>query len=175
MKILMIAPGFSPHSQRPLNWLLDNGCEVTFVDKKDPCPQGRDKYQFVPYPSSRGSRYYEKLGERIAGWLTLEMLTLQLRLLSRRVRPDVTHVHWVDHRAYHCMKAGLKPLVLSVWGSDINRLFLPNADPENRRMIGRVLAYADRVIVELPVMAERCDQLAGQKVNTEVLMLVVNI
>jgi len=97
-----------------------------------------------------------------------------LRLLWQRIRPDLVHVHWVDHRAYHCIKARLRPLVLSVWGTDINKHFLPDAKPENSRIIGQTLAYADRVIVETPFMAERCDLLAGRKVNTEVLVLGVN-
>lgn len=174
MKILMIAPGHSIHSKRPLIWLLENGFDVTFVDSTNPYPEGRDRYQFIPYPIPRGRRYYKMVGERIASWLSLWTIVIQLRVLWHRVRPDITHVHWVDRRAYHCVKAGLRPLVLSAWGTDINRHFLPDANPENCRIIGQTLAYADRVIVETPFMAERCDLLAGREVNTEVLVLGVN-
>ena len=170
----MLAPWFSIHSTRPLNWLLENGCHVTFVASNDPNPEHRDRYQFLPYPSPRGTRYYRRLGRRVVGRFALWTVVLQLRLLWRHVRPDVVHLHWVSRRAYHCVKAGLRPLVLSVWGSDINQHFLPDADPERRRITGQALAGADVVIVDALGMAEKCAVLAGREIRTELLHLGVN-
>ena len=170
----MLASWPSIHSQRPLNWLLENGCDVVFVDRKNPYPEGRDRYQFLPYPGPRGTRYYGRLGPRVASRFGLWTVALQLRLLWRRIRPDVVHLHWVNRHAYHCVKAGLRPLVLSVWGSDINRHFLPAADPEYRRIIGQALAHADLVIVDAQGMAEKCALLAGCEIRTELLHLGVN-
>lgn len=174
MKILMIAPGSSQHSQRPLNWLLQNGCDVVFMNSVNPYQEGHANYRFLPYPGPRGTRYYKWLDQKTANWLALWTIVLQLRLLWERIKPDVTHVHWVDHRAYHCAKAGLRPLVLSVWGTDVNQHFLSDADPENCRIIGQALTYANRVIVETPFMAERCSLLARQQINIEQVLLGVD-
>ena len=174
MKILMIAPGSSQHSQRPLNWLLQNEYDVVFMDSVNPYPEGHANYQFIPYPEPRLTRYYKWFGKNTAKWLALWTVALPLRLLWEQIKPDITHVHWVDHRAYHCAKAELRPLVLSVWGTDVNQHFLSDAEPENCWIIGQALAYANRVIAETPFMAERCNLLARQKINTEQLSLGVD-
>jgi len=175
MKILMLAPGRSIHSQRPLKWLLESGHDVTFVDLDNPCAGPRERYQFIPRPHAKWTRYSgtllsPKLADEFSNWT----VAVQLRRLWKRIRPDVVHVHWVDRRAYHCVKAGLKPLVLSVWGTDINRLFSADADPRYRRMIGHALAGADRVIVDAPDMFEKCSLLAGDHVHMDMLPLGVD-
>lgn len=174
MKILMIAPGNSIHSKRPLDLLLENGCDVTFVDSVNPYPKGRDRYQFLPYPSPRGMSYYKMLGESITGRLLFWSVVLQLWLLWRRIRPDVVHVHWVDYRAYHCVMARLRPLVLSIWGTDINQYYLPGADLEKLSTIRKVLAKADLVIVDAPIMSSKCAHLAKREIHTELLHLGVD-
>jgi glycosyltransferase involved in cell wall biosynthesis len=174
MKVLMLAPWFSVHATRPLNWLLENGCEVTFVDHGNPYPEPRDGYHFLPYPTPRGTRYYRRLGRRIAGRLGLWTVLFQLRRLSWRLKPDIVHLHWVDERACQCVQAGLRPLVLSIWGSDINYHFEPACDPARRRAIGRALAGADLILADAPDMPEKCARLAGKPVRTELLSLGIN-
>ncbi|MFQ5681801.1 MAG: glycosyltransferase family 4 protein [Candidatus Binatia bacterium] len=170
----MLAPWFNIHSRRPLNWLLGRGCDVVFVDRKDPYPEGRERYRFKTYPRS-GIRYCRRLlgcrtGDRFVNWTMVP----RLWLLWRRIKPDVVHLHWVDRRAYHCVKAGLRPLVLSVWGSDINQHFLTNANPDDRRIAGRALAGADLVLVDHPCMVEKCAILAGRSVRTKILHLGID-
>jgi glycosyltransferase involved in cell wall biosynthesis len=159
MKILMLAPWFSPHSTRPLNWLLDAGHHVTFMDSRDPYPEGRDKYNFIPFPyADSGDLTIQRLGQ-----------------IYHQLKPDVVHVHWVDIRAYFCVLAQLRPLILSVWGSDINQYLLrPDADKQAGKVIGQVLAAADLVLIDAPIMDERCDTLAERKVSTELLHLGID-
>src|SRR5947209_2461077 len=126
MKVMKIAPWYSIHSIRPLNWLLKYGHEVIFVGSKDPNPESRERYRFIPYPFARGARVYRKIlgpkrGDRVVDW----MLASLLHRIWRGARPDIVHVHYVDQCAYHCAKGGLSPLLLTVWGSDINQHFYP--------------------------------------------------
>ncbi len=174
MKILMIAPGNSIHSKRPLDLLLENGCNVIFVDSINPYPEGRDRYLFLSYPGPRGMSYYKILGEKITGRLMFWSVVLQLWLIWMRVRPDVVHVHWVDYRAYHCVMARLRPLVLSVWGTDINQYYLPGADTEKLSTIRKALAKADTVIVDAQIMYSKCAHLAKCEIHTELLHLGVD-
>ena len=171
----MFAPANNIHSLRPLDWLLSAGCHVTLVDRDDPGRANHDRYRFVRYPHALGASCYRKLFTlRTARRLTFLDHLVQLRLLWRRVRPDVVHVHWVDKRAYRVARAGLRPLVLSVWGSDINVHFLPEASSYGRRTTGSALAAAARVIVDAPDMPDKCARLAGRPVHTELLPLGVD-
>jgi len=182
MKVLMLAPGKSIHSKRSLNWLLESGCHVTFVDYTDPRPQvaNRQAYRFMPYLGMRGRRFYRLvLGSGMADMLGLQLGTSWLRLIERYVKPDIVHAQWVDHRAYCCLKAGLRPLVLSAWGTDINKHLLPGTDnkedsPQAHRMIGETLAGADLVIGHSPDIVAKCALLAGSELRTEVLTFGVD-
>ena len=163
MRVLMLAPGFSMHSRRPLGWLLDRGCEVVFMDWDDPLPAPRAGYRFVRITAIRGMRLWRRLlGPARAARFQMHLLTRALRRLGREAAPDVTHVHWVDTRATACARAGLHPLVVSVWGSDVNA-------PRDPDAAGEALAAADLVIVDEPGMADKCRRLAGRPVSTELL------
>jgi glycosyltransferase involved in cell wall biosynthesis len=175
MKVLMLAPGGSIHSRRPLRWLLERGHEVTFVDAVDPAPAPSARYRFVPRPRPKVtwlSRHL--LPRRWADELVNWVVAVQLRRIWKRTRPDVVHVHWVDSRAYRCVLGGLKPLVLSVWGTDVNQLIDTNSDPHHRRMIARALAAADRVLVDAADMPEKCARVAGRPIRTETLPLGID-
>jgi glycosyltransferase involved in cell wall biosynthesis len=158
---MMLAPGASPHARRPLGWLLRRGVEVVFVDACDPLPGRREGYRFVRLPRSGLGPLRRLLGSRAGHALAL-WPALPLHLVWRGARPDLVHVHFVDHRARQAARAGAQPLVLSAWGTDVHRHFEPGADPEDRRAAGEALAAADLVIVDAPDVAARCAELAGR-------------
>jgi glycosyltransferase involved in cell wall biosynthesis len=152
-----------------LSWLLERGCSVLFVDEQDPAVEGN--VQYVPYPRVRDRErwLYQLFGWNRSFRLENWALGVRLRRLSQRFRPDVVHVHWVDQRAYQCFAAGLRPLVLSVWGTDVNHLFQADADPRHRRCVGEALAGADCILADAPDMKDKCPALAGCKVRVEIL------
>ncbi len=161
MKILMIA-AHHVHSIRPLNWLLDSGCEVAFVGPKDPKPEGNRRYQFFHYAFARGTRFVAMFfGKKISDRILNIRYSIWLRRIWSRVQPAVTHAHGIDRKSFQCVKAGIKPLVLSVWGSDVNDAVSPNTDPAWRRIVGASLAGADLVFIDAQDMVEKCSMLAG--------------
>jgi len=175
MKILMFAPGQSEHSTRPLKMLLESGCEVTFMDFIDPLPQGHENYQFIPYPSPRGKRWTQHLGKNLAARLADWSIGLQLRQVWKRVKPDVTHMHWISpQRAEQCLNAGMHPFALSAWGSDINNHFKPDANPLEKKRVGQALAQVNIVIIDSVDIAAKCAELAGKPVRTVNLPLGVD-
>ena len=173
-KILMVAPLADIHSLRPLNWLLEKGCHVVFASGTNPFPEGRPGFRFMRFPNPRGGQAIPKLlGEKIGSrlyhllaWTTV----LRLKILRRRIRPTIVHVHWVDDDAYYCAKAGLRPLVLTVWGSDINNHFLPKVNPASRHRVGEALAGADLILIDSSDMQKKCTELAGREVPTELIV-----
>lgn len=168
-RILLVAPGESVHAQRFAKWILENGGEVYFLDASNPFPEGYPNFHFISYPY-RGDRklrrwFGSKWGGKLSAWLNVPLLWS----IWRKIKPDLVHVHYVDHRAYQSLLAGHRPLVLSVWGSDINYQFLPDADPELSKMVGLSLLKANRVLADAPDMISRCQKLAGSEINVDLL------
>jgi glycosyltransferase involved in cell wall biosynthesis len=167
MRILMLAPGDWIHTKRTVNCLLDSGHEITFIDGDNPLPEGRAGFTFLPYPRS-GSRFYKKVvGNDLANRISERLVVAQFRSLWKQLKPDVVHVCWLDKRAYLCARAGMKPLMLSVWGSDLNSQFLSGASLDEASMAAQALNSADVTIVDAPDMHEKCSRLAGKHIRTE--------
>jgi glycosyltransferase involved in cell wall biosynthesis len=186
LKILMLAPGMSVHTQRIIAMLLEAGHSVTLVAQQDPLPEGVAHYEFIRFPGIRGIHRIKY------SWVaSLERLIriAQMRMIWRRTRPDVVNVQGVDLRAFYCASAGLRPLVLTCWGTDINCLFgLKTDDPsyrtrlieimsakgtipadiaplmhKHRKRIAKALAAADSITVDSPLVSSRCEALVGRK------------
>jgi glycosyltransferase involved in cell wall biosynthesis len=166
LKVLMIAPGNTIHAIRALQQLLDHRFEVILAGQVNPYPQSQPDYKYIWYPYL-GRCIYRRLGHPMGDWVGLFTFVPLLRYINRRFKPDLTHVHWIDCHAYYCVRAGLKPLILSAWGSDINNCLLPGAEPIHSQLVGKALLEADKVIVPNTNLAERCNILAGKPVNTE--------
>lgn len=171
MKVLILAPGNSLHSQRLIELLLGQGCHVVCVDERNPLQQTAPNYEFIPMPRLRGFRFQwsrRHLTARLAG--------RELRKIWERVRPDVVNVHFVDIRAEACAKANLHPLVLSCWGTDINQFFQSESpDLQARARIGAALAGADCVTGGNPEILDRCQTLAGRPLRTEFFQFGIDI
>ena len=138
-------------------------------------PHDTRGYRFIRTPLVRGERYYRKLLPTKPTVAVIEWLhRIQLWIWWRAVRPDIVHVNYVADSAYHLAKAKVKPLVLTVWGGDVNQHFFADADEDQRRRAGIVLRHADAVIIDSPEMAEKCAKLAGKIVRTELLPLGID-
>jgi glycosyltransferase involved in cell wall biosynthesis len=164
MHILMIAPSDSPHSIRPVEWLIRAGHRVTFMAERNPFGDGREGVRFVRTPRGpRGQRYLAKLAPRLVPIADRIFMQRPLRRLCRRLKIDVVHVNCVTWCANASAQAKLHPLVFTVWGTDINRHFAPGADPAYRQAIGESLAKADLILVDSSDMFEKCTALAGRQ------------
>jgi glycosyltransferase involved in cell wall biosynthesis len=173
LSILLLAPGFSIHSQRFLQMLLDAGHIVTFVDTHNPKPDGAEHYKFIPYPGIFGLECFRYLNKRLfKDWLT----AIQLRLIWARVCPDVVHINYVDRRAYTSALAGLHPLVLTCWGADINNLFeSENVNREHRYRIIQALSSADHITADTREILERCEALVGRRLRTSLFYFGIDL
>ena len=92
---------------------------------------------------------------RLAGWL---------RSRAGEIRPDVTHAHWLQSFGWMAARAGLRPLVVSAWGSDVLR-----AGPLMRRRSRKALRAADAVLADSAHLAREADRLAGGGLAVEVV------
>lgn len=162
--VLLVAPANSIHSRRLAQMYLDEGFRVTYCDYQDPGLPASDRYRFVPYPTARG---IYRLPRTARHWVRAALI----RRTWRRLRPDVVNIQWVDTKAVEWARAGVHPLVLGCWGSDINNHFVapPVFAPEHGQQIGSALSRAAVVTADTQEVLLRCERLAGRKLDGRVI------
>jgi len=153
--------------------LLDSGNEVILIDKVNPLQQKIKRYQFIYYTGMFGlGRLPFRKAHSLGNWLQ----AARLRLVWRRIRPDIVHVHWIDMRAYQCALAGIHPLMLTCWGSDINNFFETNhEDDDSRQRTFKALLAADCITADTDEVLERCELLAGRKLKTSLFYFGIDL
>lgn len=147
------------HCRRYVRLLQLAGCDITLVEHSGA--------RSMPMPGIAHLKYPRRM-RRLDGPITSQVLSFlhkrRLKPLLRKARPDLCHVQWVDDRLLDVSLAGGRPLVATVWGSDLNvpARAAPN-DPVRRR-IGAALRELDFLIVDSDDMAALASQLAGQSI-----------
>ncbi len=164
MRIMLLAPGSDIHPQRFLRWLERAGCTVLFVDDTRPENLDPSRSSFLIYPRGVG-----RLGKKLVRFNDCSRY-LQLRFLWRKFEPDVVHVHNLSgSRQYDCFKARLRPLVLSCYGPDIHKLFVPKVKPLSRIFMRHALTWADHVFADSQDVLQRCKILARRPISSSIL------
>ena len=174
MRVMMIAPASSPHAVRPVEELLKLGCEVVFMAAHDPFSEHAAGYSFLKSPSWRGKHTVKRISRNLCKLLDYWFEVWPMKLAWKRLSIDIVHVSWVNEQAARCAEEHIQPLVLTVWGSDINDLFAPNVDEEYRSRIGKALAKADLILVDSSDMIDKCAELAGRSVNVKMQMVGID-
>ncbi len=147
MRILFVSTAaHSPHVLRPLRYLLDRGHEVAVLGRVNPFPEGHTRFSHI---------WHDLTHDHIMGTLAE---------IGRVFAPEVAHVHYADLAAYHVLRSGIAPVVLSVWGSDINAFvpapggsaFLRKFKSFVRWDLPYTLPRCARVLVDAQAMSEKC-------------------
>lgn len=155
LKILTIANSASPHAQRPVRSLLDAGHSVLLFDYKEKDPfQGENfegRYIHVPDPS--GGMFADK-----KDFKNVECI---LNKIFKVFSPDIIHIHWISWHLSICAKLHFCPLVVSVWGSDLNTAITENplgvySWCDDLFRPARTLQLADHIIVDDITMIAKC-------------------
>jgi glycosyltransferase involved in cell wall biosynthesis len=128
MRVLLVADGASIHTRRWAAGLRDRGWTVAVASER-PCPEpGLEGFSLTPLKRGR---------------VNLGMLSRELRQAVRAFRPDLVHAHYVSHYGLLAALAGVHPLVMSVWGADVE--VFPARHALNRMMLSWTLARATAV------------------------------
>ncbi len=146
MKILFLSDASSIHTVRWVNTLSERGNEVHLV------------YKFNDYPKidsidKRVIQHRLKYGGKKGYFLNAS----SLNKLYKEIRPDVVNAHYASGYGTLARLAKLKPLVLSVWGSDVYDF--PYQSNLNMKIIIKNLNYADRLASTSISMAEQVKNL----------------
>lgn len=165
MRILCVSnAAHSPHVIRALRHLLEKGHDVMVMGKVNPFPEGCAG--FVHIAEDNGPDH----------------IMVTLAEIKRVFAPEVAHVHYADFAVYQVARSGIAPVVLSVWGDDINDFISAPGVSSLRRKSQRLLRWdlqyalprCARIIVDDPAMPEKCRFLAPNCAPIECLPLGVD-
>src|SRR5262249_34708748 len=137
------------------------GCEVIFAEQAIIAHRHAPHVRYRRYPLR-----YRPLEKFVGGSLTHYLHEQLLRRLWRSVKPDIVHLQWVDDRIWRAARAGLRPLVATAWGSDLNVAAKAAPNEASRKRIGTGLRKLDLLIVDSDDMATTAELLAGSSLNT---------
>lgn len=163
MRVLMLANPDSVHTHKWVRGLSGRGVEVVLLGLQAPrllsyegLPGVRLETAGVPVWATRGGEWS---GAKLAYLLGVR----RARALARALRPDVVHAHYVTSYGLVGALAGARPLLVSVWGTDIYEN--PDRSRLHRRAVRWALARADRVSATSQVMARRTREFTAHDVR----------
>lgn len=128
MRILIVADAQSIHTRRWVRGLSERGHALLVASDRE-CPE----------PGIEQAR----LPALKAGRRNLPVLITALSRAARRFRPHLVHAHYASHYGFLAALAGLRPLVISIWGADVE--VFPQRGPINRALLRWTLARAQGV------------------------------
>lgn len=132
MKILFIGAATSNHTIRWVNSLVKRGHIVLLLSRKDQ----RDIDHRI---SSAVNLKYLKFGGGIGYYLNV----FEVKKIIKKFKPDIINAHYATGYGTLARLSKCKPLVISVWGSDV--FDFPWIKKSNRRLVCKNLNYADAI------------------------------
>jgi len=120
MKVAFLAAANSVHTQRWVNGLAGRGHEVHLISAHAPLAAGFDaRVRQHRLGRAAPSAYLLAAGE--------------LRTLLQRIVPDLLNAHYASGYGLLARRAGFRPLLLSLWGSDVYEF--PRLSPLHRWLL----------------------------------------
>lgn len=141
MRIAVLAAAKSIHTIKWVKAFADNGHTVELFSLPDQKAQGGALGNIKVH--------YLKTGGVAGYWLCAG----ELKALLRAFKPDILNAHYASGYGTLARRCGVKPLLLSVWGSDIYEF--PNEGFVNRRLIVKNLESATAIASTSNAMAEQ--------------------
>lgn len=142
MRILFLSAANSIHTVRWVNSLCERGHEIYLVYNKNHgpnCDQIREHVHLYQLKNSGCLAYYSNAYE--------------LKKLSKKIKPDVIHVHYASGYGTLARIAKLKNVLLSVWGSDVYDFPIQNR--LNKWILQKNINYAKAITSTSHCMAEQ--------------------
>ena len=139
MNVAILAIRHSIHTIRWVNALAARGYDVTVISSH-----------------SGGARLHKDVQEytlSISAPVGYFMNVLELRSLLRHLQPDLLHAHYASGYGTLARLSGYRPLLLSVWGSDVYDF--PYRSPIHGWLLRANLRAADHICSTSKAMAEQ--------------------
>lgn len=151
MRVLMVGPWQSAAMRRHINWAVESGHEVMVAAR------GRSGYLLLPTSVRHvtlipgQTETGETAGLHRKSQRAALIGALRLRAAAEAFQPQLIHSYRLDYYTDSCLRAGLKPLVVSVWGF-MNHWLTGEASRADWRWLRRLRQGAHTLLVENPNM-----------------------
>lgn len=178
LRIAVLADFDGPHARSWLRWFIDRGHDVHAVSYYPPqAPiEGATTHALRDRVASASDTPASAVDPRGGRMRSLERLAHAMRYrraglarVVREIAPDVFHGHFVVEHGFYGAVAGIRPYVVTAWGSDV--LVEPQRDPISRQIARWTLAHADAVTSNNAYMADRVVVLGAARGKVHVITL----
>ncbi len=158
MRLLMVGPWRLTAMRRNIDWAVESGNEVCVADFRTPPEIIRPAtFRLVNLLPQRVATAHHNAAHKKSE-PALNSAVLRLQRVAADFQPHVVHSYTLHEHTQVCLRGGLRPLVVSAWGS-LNRLLTGEATTGQRRWLRRLRQSAHTLLVENPnllrVLAER--------------------
>jgi len=149
LKVCYLANGQSVHTQKWVRYFADRGYNVHLVTFNET--------RRIEGVKVRNLRYFSK-------WAYPSRI-IEVKRAVKEIDPDVLHAHYVSHYGMYGALSGLRPFVVSAWGSDV--LIEPEKSRIKKFVVKYVLRKADVITCDAEHMREAMRRLGAvsEKVN----------
>ena len=152
MRICFVAPANNYHTKKWANWFLGRGHEIHVVSFiKDEIPGVTVHYIDTGTGPESGD----------ASKLKYLLHAKDLRRIVDSIEPDIVNVHYATSYGTVAALSGIKPYVLSVWGSDIYDF--PKKSPLHKAMLKYSLKKATWLFSTSKAMAQEGSKYTNKK------------
>lgn len=148
MRIMIIGPELSTHPKRWAIAMASRGHEVLLVSREDQKDQKRELPDNIKV-------IYLSHGGRLGYYLNVP----EVKKICREYKPDIVNAHYASGNGTLARLSGVRPLVISCWGSDIFEYPYQNAI--NKYILKKNFKYADAIASTSKSMAEEARKVMG--------------
>lgn len=153
MRVLMVGPRRHDSMRRQVGWAVESGFEVLVASGGRPgdvwLPSSVRQVALFPATAEVSKQAALHKNSRRAAIIG----ALRLRALAEVFRPHIIHAYRLDFYTDICLRAGLKPLVVSVWGY-MNRWLTNQVTRDDWWWLRRLRQGAHTLLVENSNMQE---------------------
>jgi glycosyltransferase involved in cell wall biosynthesis len=163
LRIAVLADFAGPHARAWAGWCIDRGHDVHAISFYPPSSplEGATMHTLRARRETKaahgGVAATPAAGGRLRGLArlahALRYRRAGLRRVLQTIAPDVFHAHFVVEHGFYGAAAGVRPLIVTAWGSDV--LVAPERDPVSRAIARWTLRRAGAVTCNSAHMAER--------------------
>ncbi len=144
MRLCYLADGGSVHTRRWLSHFAEQGHEVHVISLE---------------PSGVPGVQEHRLARRFGNKLDYLAAIPRVRRLVKTIRPDLLHAHYATSYGFLGALSGLRPFVVTAWGSDI--LVTPRESAVMRHLVRWVLERADAITSDAEFMTAAILEMGG--------------
>lgn len=110
---------------------------------------------------------------RINTIINLPWALLQTKKIFKKIKPDIINAHYVTSYGHLAVLSGFKPLVVTVWGSDI--LITPKESLITKIVVKYVLKKADLITCDADHMKKAITKLGASENKIEIINFGIDV